>query len=157
TSPDIFLYDVSTGGVSLVTHTTSSSTTSAASQSDQDLLPVSMSKDGRYVVYASKSTSLVSGVTDTNSKYDIFLYDASSGDNKLASHTSSSTAASGAVYNFTDRLVISADGKWVTFVGGTATSLNVYLYQVSTDSLTLVSHTASSTTTTATGDTPTIS
>ncbi|MCB1440366.1 MAG: PD40 domain-containing protein [Nitratireductor sp.] len=64
---DIFLYDTVNDTTTLVSKDTS------GGGADSNSYAPSLSADGRYVVYRSLATDLVTG--DANSKYDIFLYD----------------------------------------------------------------------------------
>ena len=64
---DIFLYDSLNDTTTLISKDISGGGTNGGSYSP------SISADGRYVVYYSSASNLVTG--DTNSRYDIFLYD----------------------------------------------------------------------------------
>ena len=73
-----------------------------------------ISADGRYVAYASVADDLVSGVADTNLNFDVFRYDAQTGQTDLVSHPDgdeSVTPAQGA-----DQPRISGDGITVVYV-----------------------------------------
>ncbi len=191
TSPDIFRYDIATGDVSLVSYDASASGTdeSGASQSDTDFSPPSISADGRYIVYASKATSLVDDQVDPDTTYtvtifgftleqtgpdlDVFLYDNNDQSTTLVSLKAgtTATAADGAITSIAatanNRPVISADGKWVAFASPSDELMsldatagdkdNVYLYEVATGTITLVSHTDDGDADPASGDSPTIS
>jgi hypothetical protein len=56
---DIFRYDIATGTVSLVTHAPNDTTKAVGSSVDQDLVPASISDNGKFITYASRSRSLV--------------------------------------------------------------------------------------------------
>jgi Tol biopolymer transport system component len=185
TSPDIFLYDIASGDVTLVTRDASSTATSAvsgASQSDTDFSPPSISADGRYVVYASKATSLVADQVDPGTpitffgftfylpNLDVFLYDNETQATTLVSlkaGTTATAAGGGITAASHNRPVISADGNWVAFVSPSNDLLspsisaggkdNVYLYEVATGVITLVSHVDGDAGSPASGDSPTIS
>lgn len=166
-SPDLFLYDIATQTVTLVTHTVADPNFSAASQSDQDFYPASISDDGRYVAYASRSNTLVNGFTDGASSYDVFLYDAQLGSGTNILLSKSGTTAVGTEYNlFTgDRPVVNGDGTHVVFIsagsnivsGVTGGTPNVYRYSIANQTYDLVSHTAGSATTAASGRNASIS
>ncbi len=69
----------------------------------------SISADGRYVVYQSTSSNLVSG--DTNGVYDIFVFNRETGAVERVSVTSTSAQANGQSVTPS----ISADGRYVVF------------------------------------------
>ncbi len=140
---DVFLFDQVTGAVTLVSRTAASATTAAGVLSQVPAL----SADGRFVAYASASTSLVAGQVDTNAAADVFLFDAATGTTVLVSHTpSSSVTAAGAA---SQGPAISADGSLVVYASA-ATNLvasqadgngaaDVFLYDRTLDTTTLVS------------------
>lgn len=68
-----------------------------------------VSKDGRYVVFESTATNLISG--DTNGKKDIFVRDNSSGTTTRVSVSSGGTQAT----NDSTKPSISSDGRYVVF------------------------------------------
>jgi RHS repeat-associated protein len=71
-----------------------------------------ISADGRYVVYTSAATNLVSG--DTNAKVDIFVFDRTT-----AATTRASLANAGAQSNHSSGdAVVSGDGRYVAFRSG---------------------------------------
>ncbi|MGH2706334.1 MAG: RHS repeat-associated core domain-containing protein [Actinomycetota bacterium] len=70
---------------------------------------LSMSGDGRYVVFASSATNLVSG--DTNGVDDIFLRDRQTGATTRVSVSSSGAQSNGV----SDDPKVSADGRYVAF------------------------------------------
>ncbi|MCS6865104.1 MAG: DUF4214 domain-containing protein [Gemmataceae bacterium] len=148
---DIFRYDIATGTTSLVTHAPTDTKKAVASSSDQDLFPASVSDDGKFITYASRSRNLVANQSDSIGTYDVFVYDVANATTTLVSRTASSaTTAAGATYtllsgNFP---LISGDGKWITFVSASNNLLSpslsgnatrVYLYEVATGEITLVS------------------
>ncbi len=71
---------------------------------------VSISADGRYVVFASRASNLVEN--DTNRATDVFLYDRESHQTRLVSTAQDGTPAN--LSSFAPR--ISADGKVVAFI-----------------------------------------
>jgi len=73
-------------------------------------MDASLSRDGRFVVYASSATNLVEG--DTNSASDIFLYNIDARQTLRISLTPSGGQAAGASYS----PAISTDGRFVTFI-----------------------------------------
>ncbi|MEA2563252.1 MAG: hypothetical protein QOH06_4756 [Acidobacteriota bacterium] len=159
--PNTFLYDRATGTVALVSHIPGSSATTGngASPSFFGSQPI-LSADGRFVAFNSIATNLLSGVTDTNSAPDAFLYDRTTGLVTLLSRsalTPTDTANNGSSPDS-----ISADGDRITLTshagdlvsgqsGPYPTTPNVFLYQRSTGSMRLVSRSSSSATTAGLG------
>lgn len=117
------------------------------SQTESATLPnagvgdTAMSGDGRYVVYASTASDIISG--DTNGTYDVFLTDTLLGTTELISRTSA-----GAPGNEASRYPeVSEDGRYVVFASA-ATDLvpgdvngksDVFRYDRTTGTMTLVS------------------
>ncbi len=99
---DIFVYDRDMDTTEIVTVGANQSSTAP-----------SMSADGRYVSFASNATNLVAGGTTLGSSH-IFVYDRVAGVMELVNPSGSATDPS-----------ISADGRYVAFVGGNR-YLNVY-------------------------------
>ncbi len=126
----------------------------AQSSSANDLLfdYPDISADGQYVVFTSLATDLVSGMMDTNSGVDVFLYQRSTGTLSLVSRASGSTArtADGAS-SLPD---ISADGRWIGFVSlgrnlvpsqvEAGSNQDVFLFDRISGEMRLVSHTSAS-------------
>ena len=107
---DIFLHDRTTGA------TTRVSVASDGSEGNSDSAIASISADGRYVVFVSRSTNLVAG--DTNGGLDVFVYEHSTG-----ATTRVSVAADGTEANGTSQWThISSNGRYVAFVSS-ATNL----------------------------------
>jgi hypothetical protein len=151
---DVFLYQRSTGAVTLVSRAGASATTTANNLS----FPAAISADGVWVMFYSAATNLVSGVTDSNGNLDTFLYQRGTGDVSLVSRSSASATTTA---NFASiPRAISADGEWVLFqsnatnlmsgvTNGNGSAEDVFLYQRSTGAVSLVSRSATSATTTA--------
>ncbi len=144
---DLFLWDRTTGTTVLVSHAAGSSTTGGNDTS----IALGMSSDGQYVAFASKATDLISGGTDTNGGFDVFLWDRTSGVTTLVSHTAGSAAVAGNAPSSFDGS-LSADGRWLTFsslatdlVAGTSdanAASDVFLWDRTTGVSILVSHDA---------------
>lgn len=153
---DIFLYDRAAGTLALVSRSASSAGTAANGQS---LFPV-LSADGRYVLYGSEATDLVSGQTDTNLSFDVFLYDRDSGTNTLVSHAAGLPSKAGNTSSSAS--TSSDDGAYVVFTSG-ATDLvagqadsvstwsDAFLWERATGTVTLLSHPAGAPATAAGG------
>jgi uncharacterized repeat protein (TIGR01451 family) len=107
----------------------------------------SVSADGRYAVFTSTAGNLIAGQLDSNGGGDVFLFDSQALVLKLVSHIPGDelTTASSASWAPT----ISRDGQFVAFasaaldlggVGGSPFSSEIWLYEVTTGTIRLVSH-----------------
>jgi len=129
TCSDIYLHDMQTGTTKLI------SVSSSGQKSDDLSNMATISENGRYVVYHSLGTNLVSG--DTNGKQDIFLYDIQTGETKRVSIASDGTQGDG---NSTGGASISSDGQYITFsseatnlvTGDTNASGDVFVHDMQT-------------------------
>ncbi len=101
---DIFVYYKQTGV------TNRASVDSSGNQANGMSYDSGISGDGRYVVFTSNASNLVSG--DTNGYKDIFVHDQQTGETRRISASSSGTQADGDSYQPS----ISSDGKYVAFV-----------------------------------------
>jgi hypothetical protein len=101
---DIFMKDTQTGVTTLI------SSDSSGVQGNSDSYEPAIAADGRYVVFMSEATNLVSG--DTNGIQDIFMKDTQTGVTTLISSNASGVISNGASYLSS----ISSDGSYVTFV-----------------------------------------
>jgi hypothetical protein len=123
------------------------SVSSAGTQGNGDSFPEaeSISPDGRFVVFDSFASSLVSG--DTNAGADVFRHDRSTGQTIRVSVSSSSEEGNGDSFNG----AISSDGHLVAFdsgasnlvAGDTNKNADVFLRDVSAGTTTRVSLTSS--------------
>ncbi len=128
---DIFFHDRQTGTTELISIDSNEQQANAASSFG------SMSYDGRYVVFYSTATNLVSG--DTNGVGDIFLRDRQSGTTERVSVDSAGVQADAASVN--NPLKISGDGKYVSFssdatnlvAGDNNSARDVFLRNLETD------------------------
>ena len=102
----VFLYDRSTGGVTLVGRMADSPFNSIND-------PPKISGDGRYVVFSSQSSTLLPGQIDSNGSSDVFLYDRSSGKTALVSAASASPLTAGNRQSYAP--AISTNGGYVVF------------------------------------------
>ncbi len=100
---DVFVHDRHTGETSRV------SVSSEGVQGDADSLGPSISADGRYVSFYSRSTNL--DLWDRNGEFDVFVHDRQSGETSRVSV--SSWGAGGGDESITPS--ISADGNYVAF------------------------------------------
>ena len=145
---DVFLFDVATGAVSLVSKSVAAQNNTANARS----LPVALSADGARVLFNSYATNLVAGMNDSNSVRDVFLYDRATGINTLVSHVHGSPTTTPAGDSL--GAGISGDGDHVVF-GSFGTAMvpgqggdigNVFLHARATGINRLVSGVAGSTT-----------
>jgi hypothetical protein len=152
--------------VSLLSAAATASSTTASGQSE--IAPIhSISDDGRFVVFASTANNLVSSqsASATGKTLNIYLYDNQSGTTTLISHDSSSSSKTANKDSF--NAVISGDGSTVVFysaatdlLGSSYTipsgDVELYAYNVSAGTLTLVSFKSGDTKTGANGTNPAI-
>jgi len=141
---DAFVYDRQTQTTELVSRAASSSiaTGNGASQ------PVALSMDGRFVLLRSVATNLVSGATDANASWDVFVYDRQTQAMELVSHAASPPTATGNGRSLP--IAFTPDGRFV-LVQSLATNLvsgetdgnggsDVLVYDRQTGTMELVSH-----------------
>src|SRR5205085_1118651 len=116
------------------------------------------SADGRFVAFVTAATNVVPGQVDTNNDGDVILYDRLTLGERLVSGVGGSATTTA---NGSSRLpTISADGAYVAFVSTSANlvpgqidtngTYDVFLFQVATATISLVSHAAGTPTTAAT-------
>jgi hypothetical protein len=146
---NVFLYDRQGGTTTLVSHVAGSPLITADAAS---VFP-RISGDGRYVTYSSQATDLVAGQTGPRGVLNVFLYDRLSGLNTLVSHDAGSTTRGGngdSDVTYTDGFGFDNNtGQFLVYISR-ATDLvagqaggahaNVFLYDVASDTSTLVSH-----------------
>jgi Tol biopolymer transport system component len=105
-----------------------------------------VSADGRTVAFTSSSTDLVAGFAGGAAEVSVFVFDKTSGAVTLVSHRAAAPAAAGD--SNSAGAVLSADGRFVAFgsgahdlvAGQAAAASNVYLFDRTTATMTLVSH-----------------
>ena len=152
---NVFLYELATGTVTLVSHASSSPGTGG----DADSGTAAVSADGSYVLFSSTAGNLVAGMTDANGSAtpDLFLYEHASGTVTLVDHAAGSATATANSGNGFYPPGLSADGRYVVFsssatdlVAGqvdTNGSFDVFLYDRVPGTSSLVSRQAGSPTT----------
>jgi Tol biopolymer transport system component len=112
---DLFLYDRITGRTALVSHAASSPVTAADGESALRDDAVSISADGRWIVYLSAAIDLVAGQTGVEEgSPGVFLYDRITGATSLVSHASGASAT--AANRPPESPRISADGRRIAFL-----------------------------------------
>ncbi len=134
-APDIFVRDLQTGTMILV------SSTPAGTPGNNSSFEAAITPDGRYVVFRSIASDLVAG--DSVNTSDIFLRDLSAGTTTLISRSSSGVQGNG----FSAEPSISDDGRFIAFHSQASTffagddngTSDVFLHDRLDGSLTLVS------------------
>lgn len=143
---DTFVRDRVTGTTVLASHSAGQLRTAGNRQS----YGYGISPDGRWTLLMSDATDLVPGQIDTNDGRDVFLFDRATGSTRLVSHVPSSLVTTG--NRISQWPQFTADGSCVVFAGE-ATDLvaggpapggpfpygNVFLYELASGALTLVS------------------
>jgi Tol biopolymer transport system component len=113
---DLFSPAVEEGDVSVCLYDRSAGTVSRIAElgfTNTSRFPTAISRDGRYVAFASDSESLVPGQIDRPSTTDLFLYDRATGALKLVSHAPGAPlTATGGV---SGQAAFSADGHLLVF------------------------------------------
>ena len=128
-----------------MSHSTSGALTGANGQADTP----SISHDGRYVLYGSHATDLVSGFTDGNGGlYDVYVFDRTTGTNTLVTRTpgSATTGLNGDALDAS----ITPDGRYavvnsratnlMTFTDNNGSGADFFLTPIGTGSYQLISH-----------------
>jgi hypothetical protein len=152
TTPEIYLWNRSTGNNTLVSHAASS----ASSDGNQSSQTPVVSGDGSYVAYASFSSNLVSGQSGP-AFGNVFLYNIATGLNTLVSHVNGSTVQGG--MGDSDSPAIDSDGSFIAFrseavdigPGQSTNESNIYEFNLQSGAITLVSYAAGAPTTVANG------
>lgn len=152
----VFLRDLVAGTTTLISVNSSGS----AGGNSVSQLPV-ISGDGTHIAFESFASDLIAGITDTNNASDVFVRTVG-GITRLASINSSHTAT-GNIQS--DSPVLSADGKVVAFrsfasdlvSGDTNGASDVYVFDETANTTTLVSASGSGTVGNRASDEPSIS
>ncbi len=103
---DVFVHDRETGQTSLISISFNGIQGMVSAQS------VSISADGRYVTYASRTSGLIPG--DTNNDFDVFVFDRETWETSRVSVASDGMQGNGGSLS----AFISADGRYVLFQSG---------------------------------------
>jgi Tol biopolymer transport system component len=140
-SNDLFLYDRIARTTTLVSHAADSPVTTG----DEESLAPAISADGRWIVYSSRATNLVDGLSEFPAQTRLFLWDRISGNTTLVS-SSPAIDDSGCYGCGVLASAISGDGRFVAFsstapdlVPGQPDGANVFLYARITGKTALVS------------------
>jgi hypothetical protein len=145
---DVFIFQRSTGAVTLVSHSADGSTITSNFSS----YPTTISADGQWVLFHSGATNLVAGMTDNNGAEDAFLFQRNSGTIYLISHSAINVTTTANSYSVATAM--STDGEWVLFQSSATNlvwgmhdfneNMDVFLYRRSTGVVRLISHSYSS-------------
>ncbi|MCM3877298.1 MAG: hypothetical protein NEA02_12895, partial [Thermoanaerobaculia bacterium] len=106
---DVFLFDRTSGGVVLVSHSASFPWRSASGFSSYP----SVSGDGRWVAFSSLATDLLAGQSGSPTIWNVYLWDRSTGLITLASHAAGSGTTPGNANS--GNPLISRDGTTIVF------------------------------------------
>lgn len=127
-----------------VTRLTSAIPGSDREGGDGDTAATTVSGDGRYAFFTSKSTNVASGVEDANEDTDVYRRDLQAGTTELVSGLADETGNKGS-----DMPIVSRDGRWVAFrsqatdfvTGFEGGEHSIFLKDVATGEITLASRT----------------
>lgn len=117
-SPDLFLWDRSTGSCQLVTHRHDAPLTTAPTSSSTPYALSELSADGRFAVFMSSSANVVAGNATSETK--IFLWDRQSGANVAVSRTPAGVPVQASLPRD-----MTPDGRFVLFSSGADAALMV--------------------------------
>lgn len=155
---DLYLYRVGWNDNTLITHTGSSLSTAADVGVDAFGGQVMITGTGHFVAFTSRASNLVAGQSDSNNVDDVFIYEAQTGTLRLVSHIAGSDATSGA----NGAALVAVDDSHVVFnsssanhvIGGTDNNgaNDVFIYDIATGTITLISHAAGASLTAANGN-----
>jgi Tol biopolymer transport system component len=141
---DVFVFDRTTGAITLVSHEAGSAVAAAGGCFNM----VGISADGRWIAFTSSAPDLVPGVTPSTSYTNVYLHDRSTGATTLVSRAAGPGLQAGD--NLSQGSSLSTDGRFFTFVSR-ATNLvpgqisstlygDIFLYDRVADTVSLVSH-----------------
>lgn len=143
---DVFVYDLATGSTKTLSSALGANLTAANDRST----PIAISADGRRVLFESRASNLVAGVSDANQQGDLFLHDLVGSATTLISAAAGSSTTTANDWSSGGRM--SADGQRVFFwsfatnlspgVVDQNQSVDAYLFNLVESSRTLVSHVA---------------
>ena len=149
---DVFLYNRSSGQITLVSHR-NGGTAPATSYSGYSALAQSISDDGRFVAFSSGQSDLTGTLIQSFSQNNAYLYDRNSGQNVLVSRNSTGGAlgVSTSYSNYAGDVAVSGDGSAVAFLsapsaGTGPTVTQVFRFDRTAGSVGLVSRSTASAT-----------
>lgn len=145
---DLFVFDRVTETITIVSRTPGSPLTAAGTSVSFDYFPT-VSADGRFIGFRSKSDQLVAGMP-AGEQVNVFLFDQATGGMELASHRHGQASVPGNAEAVEP--AISADGRYLAFASGAQNLiagqtdatwfLDVFLYDRASGENRLVSHRA---------------
>ncbi|UXI66435.1 Ig-like domain-containing protein [Tahibacter amnicola] len=151
---DIFVFSrsaASNSATALVSHNASGFTQAANGASDNPTI----SADGSTVAFTTQGTNLVTGVSDSNGDSDVYVYDRVTRALTLVSHNAVSNTQASVMYSGNPSL--SPDGRYVLHTSASADVIagqvdgsrsdDLFVFDRTNSSLTLVSHAAGAPTT----------
>lgn len=150
---NVFLYDRTTGSLTMPSHAYTSQQESAGEVATGPSIGISLSADGRWVAFGSSSSTLDPG--DCNGREDVFLHDRDAGTNQIASlHDPGMPSLVGSARSLVSPGAASDDGRFAVFkslavnLAAGATDRNerfdVFLHDLDAGTNALVSASASS-------------
>jgi hypothetical protein len=155
---DVFLFDRVNASTTLISRAAGSATNTANGFSNA-FNTYAISADGAYVVFMSSATDVVPGMTDTNNLEDVFLFERATAGTTLISGALGSTTATANNQSLSSGL--SDDGRWLLFSSSASNLLNgltdtngtfdLFVYDRTTATKTLVTSALGDTATTANG------
>ena len=142
TRRDVFVRNLQTGTTTLV-----SVSADGLGSGNSDSSGAILSRDGRFVVFNSNATNLVT-LSDANELTDLFVRDLAAGKTTLVSVNQAGTGTGDDYSSITSRAMISADGNRIVFVSGASNLVandtnghtdDVFLRDIAAGTTTLVS------------------
>ena len=104
---DLYLRDTQTNTTTFITGNQTSSVTFAFAR---------FSPDGEHLLYESDESDEIPGVADTNGNKDLYLYDLATGVKSCVTINAEGTATSNTVSVSDDDVVVSPNGRYISFV-----------------------------------------
>jgi hypothetical protein len=127
---DVFVKDMQTGGITRVSLGT------GGVQADADSSPLSISGDGRYVLFTSEAGNLVPN--DVNALGDIFLHDRQTGIT-ISPSINSNASFGGASISLDGRFIVFTSTANYLVSGDTNEKRDIFVYEIQTGQITRVS------------------
>lgn len=143
--PDLYLYDVTTGNIDLITHQYGSN--AAAGAVNNSLSIEGYSANSRYLIYSTNTATIAN--SDTNGAWDYFLYDRQTHKNIIVGESLSGTDVTGDGYLTTTHTNwLSPDSKYLLYVtnssdivaGDTSGTYDTFLLDIEAGTSKLISH-----------------
>lgn len=110
---DVFVFDADSGSQTLISYAIQGFDVLSNVPANAASTAKALSRDGRWVLFASAATNLLAFQNDSNAAVDVFLRDAVGGGISLVSHASSGTNVAGNAA--ATPTAVSADGRYVLY------------------------------------------